>query len=80
MKQIEVQYYGALRELFGTASETLSSEAHDCQGLWIERCAARGMKLGIDGLRVAVDDAFANWSTPLSGNNTVAFMPPFAGG
>jgi molybdopterin synthase sulfur carrier subunit len=80
MKQIHVQYFGALREVFGTTHETTRSAAQDCEGLWAELCTAHGLQLHTEGLRVAVDDAFAHWTTVLVDDCTVAFMPPFAGG
>lgn len=77
---IEVQFYGALRETFGTAVAQVQSEALDCAALWSNLCSAHGVEVGTSHVRVAVDDEFASWDSPLHGAHVVAFMPPFAGG
>lgn len=80
MKQIHVQYYGALAELFATSTEQARTDAVDCVQLWQQLCRERGLQLAREHIRVAVDDVFADWSAPLQEGQTVAFMPPFAGG
>ena len=32
------------------------------------------------GLRVAINQQFANWDTPLAGGDELAFLPPISGG
>ena len=41
---------------------------------------APGLRDALPGLRVAVDEAYADWSTPLHDGQTVALIPPVSGG
>jgi molybdopterin converting factor small subunit len=80
VKSITVHYYGALVEMFGVAQALLHTDARTCADLWQVLVTAQGLTLDHKQLRVAVDDQFAQWDSVLSDGQSVAFMPPFAGG
>ena len=80
MKSLTVQCYGALREVFGEVQQPVLSNAVSCADLWDELINARGLHLDRERVRVAVDDQFATWDSSLTSGQSVAFMPPFAGG
>jgi molybdopterin converting factor small subunit len=40
----------------------------------------RGLQLAPQFLRVAINDEFGDWQQPLAEGDTVAFLPPVAGG
>jgi molybdopterin-guanine dinucleotide biosynthesis protein A len=79
-RKLKIQYFALLREQAGRSEETITSGARDARALYAELSAARGLKLRPEQLRVAINEAFAEWSQPLSEGDTVVFLPPVAGG
>jgi len=79
-RRLNVQYFALLREQAGRAQEIVTSDAADARALYAELSAARGLKLRPEQLRVAINEAFADWSQSLSEGDTVVFLPPVAGG
>jgi molybdopterin-guanine dinucleotide biosynthesis protein A len=79
-RRLKIQYFALLREQAGRSEETVTSDAVDARALYAELSAARGLKLRPEQLRVAINEAFADWSHSLSEGDTVVFLPPVAGG
>jgi len=79
-KTITVGYYASLREAAGTSEEIRETGAASPAALYDELQAAHGFTLRPDQLRVAVNDAFADWDAPLADGDRVVFIPPVAGG
>ena len=79
-QRLQVQYFAILREQAGRSVETLESSAHDARELYEELRALRQLQLRPEQLRVAINDAFGEWSQPLQAGDRVAFLPPVAGG
>jgi len=79
-RQLHVQYFALLREQAGRSAETLHSTARDASDLYEELCGLRNLQLPRQQLRVAINDAFADWSQALADGDRVAFLPPVAGG
>ncbi len=83
--QVEVLLFARLRELAGTSSVGVSVEGGDgsvsARDVWNAACEACPRLAGADsGLRVAVNQAYAAWDSPVAAGDTVAFIPPVAGG
>ncbi len=79
-RRLKIQYFAMLREQAGRSEETITSHAADARALYAELSASRGLHLKPEQLRVAINEAFADWSQPLSEGDTVVFLPPVAGG
>ena len=79
MKTIRVEYFAVLREHVGVASEAIETAASTADALYAE-LAARHQFPELQTLKVAINDDFADWQTPLSDGDTVVFIPPVAGG
>ena len=77
---LKVRYFALLREQAGRGEESLESAAATPRELYAELQARRGLKLAPEFLRVAVNDDFGSWSQALQAGDTVAFLPPVAGG
>lgn len=80
MKTITLQYFAVLREQAGCSEERLTTAAATPAELYEEVCARHGFTLPLALLRVAVNEEFREWSTPLVANDRVVFIPPVAGG
>lgn len=80
MKTVRVQYYAILREQRGLAEERVSTPAATARELYEELRRRHGFSLPVDRLRVSVNDEFAPWTAALREGDTLAFLPPVAGG
>jgi molybdopterin converting factor subunit 1 len=80
MTTLHVQYYAILREQAGKSAETVETQAQTAAALYDELAGRYAFTLGRAQLRVAVNDEFCDWSTPLAPGCHVVFIPPVAGG
>lgn len=79
-QRVQVRYFALLREQAGRSAEELETTAATALELYQELRRRRGLALDPERLRVAVNDEFGDWHTRLSEGDTVAFLPPVAGG
>lgn len=77
---VQVRYFAVLREQAGCGGEQLQTRARTPLELYRELQARRGLSLAPQFLRVAINDEFGDWRTTLTEGDTVAFLPPVAGG
>jgi molybdopterin converting factor subunit 1 len=77
---VTVRFFAQLRAAAGTDAATVAIEP----GSDVRRLAARLESdypdLRLRGAMCAVDEAYADPTTPLRGGETVAFLPPVSGG
>lgn len=79
--QVTLQYYGSLEAERGLFEETKQvTSPLTARKLYQNVTREHGLTLPGNALRVAVNHAFADWEILLQEGDTVAFMPPFAGG
>jgi molybdopterin converting factor subunit 1 len=79
---IEVLLFANLRELAGQRALAVDVDAaSSARDVWRAAVAVAPRLDGADGgVRVAVNQVYASWDTALSDGDTVAFIPPVAGG
>lgn len=80
---VEVLLFARLRELAGQASlqVALPSASPSARDLWASLASAHPRLAGADsGLRVAINQSYAAWDSPVAPGDVVAFIPPVAGG
>lgn len=80
LRRLNVRYFAVLREQAGRSSEELETQATTPRELYDELRRRRGLTLAPEFLRVAVNDEFGDWRSPLADGDTVVFLPPVAGG
>jgi molybdopterin-guanine dinucleotide biosynthesis protein A len=80
MRRLNVRYFAVLREQAGRSTEQVETQASTPRELYEELRRLRGLTLAPEFLRVAVNDEFGDWRSPLSDGDTVVFLPPVAGG
>ncbi len=80
MARVHLRYYALLREQAGRQSETVETAAATPAALYAELAAQHRFRLPQAQLRVAVNAAFTDWSSPLADGDEVVFIPPVAGG
>ena len=76
---IRVQYFAILRERAGVAAETVETDAATAEALYRE-LAARHRFPPLQSIKVAINDEFRDWHSPLADGDSVVFIPPVAGG
>jgi molybdopterin-guanine dinucleotide biosynthesis protein A len=79
-KSIRVQYFAVLREQAGRREESMETHAHTAADLYAELKHRYGFKLSPTQLKVALNNEFSDWQTPLKNGDAVVFIPPVAGG
>jgi molybdopterin-guanine dinucleotide biosynthesis protein A len=79
-RHITVQYYALLREQAGRREEALATAARTPRELYAELARRYPFTLAPEMLRVAINNEFRDWSTPLAEGDAVVFIPPVAGG
>lgn len=79
-KEVTVEYFAKLSQEAGVDSEILRTSSATLAGLWEELRLKHHFSLDLPHVKPAVDNEFANWTDLLSSDQTIAFMPPFAGG
>ncbi len=80
MKTIHVQYFAILREQRGLTQEKIATTAATAADFYAELRARHNFTLAPEHLRVAVNEEFAPWTTPLREGDSLVFIPPVAGG
>lgn len=80
MKRFHVLYFAILREQRGLSEEHVESAAATPSALYAELSARHGFSLPQDRLRVVVNESFADWDSEIGEGDSVAFIPPVAGG
>jgi sulfur-carrier protein len=80
MRRLHLRYFAWLRDATGAAEESLESDAPTAAALFGEVARRHGLRSDFSSLRVAINDRIVGWDTPLGDEDTVVFLPPFAGG
>ena len=79
-KTVNIEYYALLREQRGCQAETIKTDAATAADLYQQLRAKHAFILDQHTLKVAINHEFRDWSSPLSDNDTLVFIPPVAGG
>ena len=78
MKNITLLYFAALREATGKDQEPCTTAAHTVAELYAE--LQQRYPLPAVPLRAARNHVFCDWHEALADQDTIAFIPPVAGG
>ena len=79
-KKVTVEYFAKLSAEAKMESEMLRTSSATVAGLWEEVRLRHHFSLDLPHIKPAIDNEFADWSATLESGQTIAFMPPFAGG
>lgn len=77
---VRLEYFALLREQRGIAAESIETAATTARDLYRELAATHGFTLGVERVKVAINNEFASWDRALVANDSVVFIPPVAGG
>ena len=79
-KTLHIQYYAVLREQRGLSQEQYVTESANPGELYQELSKRFSLSVHPQLLRLAINDQFAAWDSPLQDGDKIIFMPPVAGG
>lgn len=79
-KTITIEYYAILREQRGCQSETIKTGAATAADLYKQIREKYSLSLDQNTLKVAINHEFRDWTSTLTDNDTLVFIPPVAGG
>lgn len=77
---LDVLYFAIFREQAGKRSESLQTIARSPALLYAELKQRYGFQLSHEQLKVAINNEFCDWRSTLKSGDSVAFIPPVAGG
>ena len=78
--KINVHYYAMFREAAGCSGETFETESGNASSLFDSLKSKYDFVMSRSHVRLAVNDAFVDWDTPLNDGDSIVFIPPVAGG
>jgi len=78
--KVVVIYFAGLKEQRGCAEETVATDCRTPEELYADLRHRHGLALPWEALSVAVNDEFRGGDCPLNDQDTVAYLPPVAGG
>jgi molybdopterin synthase sulfur carrier subunit len=78
--RVRIRLFASLREAMGWGDQLLSPTTVPAtpRTLWRQLGLMPGEPPA--GIRVAINQQFADWQTPLSPGDELAFLPPISGG
>jgi molybdopterin synthase sulfur carrier subunit len=79
-KIIQIRYFAMMGEKRGCQTESLKTTANTPEELFNELRTRHDFKFTTNIVKVAINDRFEEWNTPLKDGDTVALLPPFSGG
>lgn len=79
-KRVSIEYFAVLREHRRLDREAVRTAAMTVAELYDELRNAHSLPLERSSLRVAVNDDFTVWDREIEDGDTIAFIPPVAGG
>ncbi len=78
--KINITYYAMFREEAGCSGEQIEVESGNAVSVFEVLQKKHDFSMSRTHVRLAVNDAFVDWETPLSDGDSIVFIPPVAGG
>ena len=79
-KTIHIYYFAILKDESKSTEESIETTANTPSELYDELVQKHHFSLSKNTLKVAINDDFKDWSTPLKNKDVVIFIPPVSGG
>ncbi|HLF17844.1 MAG TPA: MoaD/ThiS family protein [Candidatus Omnitrophota bacterium] len=80
VKTVSLYYYSIFREQSGAREESFETNVSTVSELFEELKAKYKFSLSNHQVKVAVNDEFCDWQTPVCTKDKIVFIPPVAGG
>ena len=80
MKKLEILFFGKLKETWNTNKLSLETNSNTIEELYLELLSKVSESPHKASIKVAINDEFVNWNSPIKNNDSIAFLPPASGG
>ena len=80
MKKITIRYFAKLRQERGSDREIIETNASSASELFHELKNKYNFSIDESHLKVAINEQYAKFDSPLKDNDCIVFIPPVAGG
>lgn len=80
MKNIEILFFGKLKETWNTSKLIRETTSHDIESLYFELLKEASETPHKQSIKVAINDEFVDWNTLINDKDVIAFLPPASGG
>ena len=78
--QVKIIYFASLRDASKIGEENIETSCRTVSDLFLELNKKYNFPLGMDQLRVAVNQKYVSFETELIPQAEIVFIPPVAGG
>ena len=78
--KITVLYFAQLKVQRGLSQEAIETDITNVEDLYSSLASQHGLQLSFSNIRTARNEVFCNTDEVISDGDTIAFMPPMAGG
>lgn len=79
-KTITIKYFAVLREQTDRSSESVHTTVQTPEELFRKISQKYELYLPTESMKIAINDEFSSWTARLHDGDTVAYIPPVAGG
>lgn len=79
-KNIEILFFGKLKETWNTNKLKLKTNSDDIESLYTEILSKAAQTPHKESIKVAINDEFVDWKTAITDGDCIAFLPPASGG
>jgi molybdopterin-guanine dinucleotide biosynthesis protein A len=79
-REVQLRLYAILRERLGQSDLTVQTRAQTAAEIWGDLQRRFGIEWPLDRFRVAINDRFESWQSPVRGGDVIHIIPPVAGG
>ncbi len=80
MKNLTILFFGQLKTTWNNSQLQWQTSCDTIECLYAELLQTAADTPFKDSIKVAINDDFAQWQSPISDGDTIAFLPPASGG
>jgi len=80
MKNINILFFGKLKETWSTNKLNMQTQCHNIEDLYCELLTRVSETPHKKSIKVAKNDEFVDWDSVIDDLDTIAFLPPASGG
>ena len=77
---VNIKYFAALREITGKSDQAYETKATIVSELFAELNSEYQFPIEKDLLKVAINERYETFESPITDGDTIVFIPPVAGG
>ena len=80
MKNINILFFGKLKETWNASKTNIQTQASSVDELYAELLKTASEEPHKASIKVAINEEFADWDSEITDQDTIALLPPASGG